>query len=188
LAPETFAADQLSRPLGLSTRPRSVWVETRMQVPPGPVRACPGVSLLPFEKVRLAWPQPFDTQIRGLTQLPLSDEPVPFTQRLDKQQATLTEVLLPRYSLFMQSPMQLKRSDATGFGVNADSFEPVRDSVTVADFAMIAELLPNSDAIRNQWVYEKRGLFFPVNWTLALVYLFVASAIGDVFLSRRGRE
>lgn len=187
LAPETFAPEQLlTGALSLSTRPRSVWVETRMQVQPGPVQACPGVTLWPFQNVRLAWPQFFDTQIRGLAQLPLSDQPVPFTQSIKKKQAKLTEVLLPRYSLFMQSPVQLKPSEATRWDGNVvDRFEAASDAVTVADLSMIAELLPDTAAIRNRWVYSERELFFPVNWTLALVYLLIASAIGDVFLSKR---
>lgn len=182
---ETFAPNDLAGPLRLSTRPSSVWVETRMLVPQGAVSTCAGVALMPFQKVALAWPVRSDVQIRGLIQLPSSDEPVPFTQGINKKRTEISEVLLPRYSLFRQNPVLLQFAETRNDGNAFDRFEPASAVLNVADFSMRAELLPDTAWIRNRWVYEHRDLFFPPNWALALAFVLIASLIGDVSLSKR---
>ncbi|MET0986281.1 MAG: hypothetical protein ABW034_12830, partial [Steroidobacteraceae bacterium] len=164
---EMFTPQELGGTIGLSTRPSSVWIETRMVAPRGAVDTCRGVTLMPFQSVTLAWPQPLDTPIRGQTQLPSSDERFPFALRIDKTQSQVSEVFLPRNALFLQRPVLLKRTQMTR-SATVDRFAPLNADVNVATFAMSAELLPENRIVRSDWAYERRNEFFAPKWTLAL--------------------
>jgi hypothetical protein len=183
---ETFSPDELAAVIRLPMRPGSIWIESVMSVPPGAVPACRGTTLAPFQRVRLEWPHRLGTPIRGLARLPSSDESVPFSATINKKETRLSEVLLPSHSFFMQEPRLLKPADIKREGgIVFERFVPARDGVNIAEFAMLAELLPDNRIVRRQWVYAKRDLLFPVNWSLALLYVAIASAVGEVFLKRR---
>lgn len=185
LGPQSYAPEELNAPLGLSTRPKSIWVLVRTRAQPAAVPACPGVTLLPFQRVRLAWPIPNDLTVRGATQLELSNSQVPFSLQIKKSEAQVSQVLLPQYALFMQKPVRLAAAGITRVDQSVyDRFTPSDDAVKVGTFATTIELLPDSRMIRNAEVYEGRALFFPVNWVLALVYLTIVAALGDFVLHR----
>lgn len=181
---EMFTPEELKGTIGLSTRPSSVWIETRTVVPRGAIAICRGVTLMPFQAVKLAWPQPLDMPIRGQTQLPSSAERLPFALRIDKTHAQVSEVYLPRNALFMQHPVLLKRTQMAN-GAIGDRFAPASAAANVASFALSTELLPENRIVRSDWVYERRAAFFPPQWTLTLLFVLIASALGDVFISRR---
>lgn len=174
----TFAPNELAGTIGLSTQPSSVWIEVRMLAPPGATPICTGVTLMPFQQVRLHWPQPSSTSIRGTVRLPSGNAPIAFTQPIDRNRSQLSEVALPRYALFRQRPALLKSVNSTSKADLIDRFEPSA-AVHVAGFSMIAEFAPDNRFVRNAWTYRKQDLFFPLNWTLALLYVLAASAIGE---------
>ncbi|MET0657431.1 MAG: hypothetical protein ABW110_04645 [Steroidobacteraceae bacterium] len=188
---EMFTPQELKGTIGLSTRPSSVWIETRIVVPRGSAEICRGVTLMPFQAVKLAWPLPQDTPIRGQTQLSASDERLPFAMRIDKTQSQVSAVYLPRNAVFLQRPVLLKRTQVTN-GASADRFAPVTAAANVASFAMDIELLPENPIVRSDWAYEWRNALLPPKWTLVLLFVLLVSALGDVFMSHRatveGRE
>lgn len=181
----TFVPNELAGTIGLSTRPSSVWIETRTRVRPGAVHACAGATLMPFQKVRLAWPQPLDTRIDGLVQGSDNTAPVAISASVDKQLPHSFEVLLPRNALFSQHPVQLRptRTARTDDSVT-DRFEPASAAIHVDALSMIAELLPENRIVRSQWVYERIHWLLPPTWPVTLLYLLVASALGDAGMRR----
>jgi hypothetical protein len=183
LLAQPFRPDELRGTIGLSTKPRSVWVETLVQVPPGIAPTCRGVTLLPFQKVRLEWPQPFATPIGGRVKLADDDEPVPFTEIIGKEASHAITVVLPHRSLFRQRPVQLQPKSASA-STSGDRFVLAKH-LDAGDLALTVELLPDWGFIRSEWAYARRDVFFPLNWSLALVYVLIASVIGDTFLRRR---